>query len=122
VLLQFSFCLLLYNLMQVVRAYVADDGKVLAEAVSMFYLFEDVRRELSAWAYHTDGAWPRTRRDPEAMRVRMRQLLAGSWDPLAYTKAADKKPRPRPKPKPLLHGGHTSVQRLLEGKVKLAKA
>src|SRR4030095_5649252 len=27
-------------------------------------------------------------------RRRLRELLKGSWDPLAYTKAADKKPRP----------------------------
>jgi len=50
VLLQFAFCLLLYNLMQVVKAYVADDGKVLAGVISMFYLFDDVRTELLAWA------------------------------------------------------------------------
>src|SRR5258706_6938740 len=124
VVLQFAFCLLLYNMMQVVKAYVAADGKVLASVVSMFYLFEDVRKELSAWAYHADGggtSWPRAHRDAAAMRRRLRELLAGSWDPIAYTKAADKTPRPKPKPKPLLHGGHTSVQRLLEGKLRLAK-
>jgi len=121
VLLQFAFCLLLYNLMQLVRTYVAADGQVLASVVSMFYLFEDVRRELSAWAYHTDGSWPRVRRDAEAMRRRLRELLKGSWDPVAYTKASDKKPRPKPKPKRRLHGGYTSVQRLLEGKVRLAR-
>jgi len=121
VLLQFAYCLLLYNLMQVVKAYVAADGKVLAGVVSMFHLFNDVRRELSAWAYHTDGSWPRVRRDAAAMRRRLRELLRGSWDPVAYTKASDKKPRPKPKPKPLLHGGHSSVQRLLEGRVRLAK-
>ena len=121
VLLQFAYCLLLYNMMQLIKAYVANDGKVLASAVSLFYLFDDVRRELSAWAYHTDGSWPRAHRDAASMRHRLRELLRGSWDPVAYTKAADKKPRPKPKPKPLLHGGHTSVQRLLEGKVRLAK-
>lgn len=121
VLLQFAYCLLLYNMMQLIKAYVADDGKVLASAVSLFYLFDDMRRELSAWAYHTDGSWPRAHRDAARMRRRLRELLRGSWDPVAYTKAADKKPRPKPKPKPLLHGGHTSVQRLLEGKVRLAK-
>ena len=121
VLLQFAFCLLLYNLMQVVKAYVAADGEVLADVVSMFYLFADVRKELSAWAYHTDGSWPRAKRDAAGMRRRLRELLRGSWDPVAYTKAADKKPRPKPPPKPLLHGGHSSVQRLLEGKVRLAK-
>jgi hypothetical protein len=120
VLLQFAFCLLLYDLMQVVRAYVARDGRVLASAVSMSYLFADVRDELTAWAYHTDGTWPRARRDADGMRDRLRALLRGSWDPVAYPKAADKKPRPKPPPPRRLHGGHTSVQRLLEGKVTLA--
>jgi hypothetical protein len=120
VLLQFAYCLLLYNLMQLIKIYVARDGAVLASVVSMFYLFKDVKRELSAWAYHTDGAWPRTRRDAVQMKGRLAELLEGSWHPVAYTKASDKKPRKKPKPKPLLRGGHSSVQRLLDGNVALA--
>ena len=116
VLFQFAYCLLLYNLVQVIKTYVADDGKVLAGAVSTFYLFGDIRKELTAWAYHTGGAWPRCRRDTRQMCQRLRELLRGSWDPIGYAKASDKKPRPiRPPPK-RLRGGHSSVQRLLEGK------
>jgi hypothetical protein len=120
VLLQFAYCLLLYNLVQLVKAYVAQDGQVLAAMVSTFYLFNDIRRELSAWAYHTDGSWPRHRRDAQQMRERLGELLHGSWDPIAYTKASDKKPRPKRPPPKRLRGGHTSVQRLLEGRVVLA--
>jgi hypothetical protein len=120
-LLQFSFCLLLYNLMQVVKTYVAADGRVLRSVVSMYYLFQDVRKELCAWAYHTDGLWPRRRQTEAVMRQRLRELLAGSWDPVGYTKASDKKPRGEPKAKKRLRGGYTSVQRLLEGKVKLVQ-
>jgi len=119
ILFQFSFCLLLYNLMQVIKAYVAEDGKVLAGVVSMYYLFDHVCRELSAWAYHTDGNWPRSRRDAAAMQQRLRELMRGVWNPILYTKASDKKPRPKPKPKLRLHGGHTSVQRLLQGTAKV---
>jgi hypothetical protein len=119
VLLQFAYCLLLYNLIQVIKAYLAEDGRVLASVVSTYYLFDHVRRELLAWAHHTDGDWPRTRRDPDAMRQRLRQLMAGVWNPILYGKASDKKPRPKPKPKLRLHGGHTSVQRLLEGRAKV---
>jgi hypothetical protein len=118
VLLQFAYCLLLYNLVQVIKAYVAEDGGVLASVVSMFYLFNDIRRELEAWAYHTDGAWPRQHRDAPAMTARLRELLKGSWDPIAYAKAPDKKPRCKPKPRFRLHGGHSSVQRVLEGRAK----
>jgi Transposase DDE domain len=119
ILLQFSFCLLLYNLMQVIKAYVAEDGAVLASVISMFYLFDDVRTELMAWAYHTDGSWPRVRRDASEMRQRLRALLKGSWNPITYRKASDKKPRGRPKPKLRLHGGHSSVLRAMEGRAKV---
>lgn len=122
VLLQFAFCLLLYNLMQVIKAYVAADGGVLVSVVSTFHLFDDVREELRAWAYHTDdGAWPRTRRDAAAMRRRLGELLAGSWDPVAYTKASDRKPRPKPPPRLRLHGGHSSIQRALDGTARVVK-
>jgi hypothetical protein len=120
VLLQFAFCLVLYNLMQVIKLYVAEDGRVLASVVSMYYLFSDVRTELEAWAYHTDGSWVRTRRDAAGLRQRLRRLLRGTWDPLRYTKARDKKPRAKPKPRQWLHGGCSSVQRALEGRATTA--
>jgi len=110
--------------MQVVRAYVAADGGVLASVVSMFYLFDDARTELKAWAYHTDGHWPRARgggRDAATMRGRLRTLLAGSWSPAAYAKASDKRRRGKPKAKLRLHGGHSSVQRVLDGRVRVIK-
>ena len=119
VLFQFAYCLLLYNLVQLIKAYVAEDGKVLAAAVSTFYLFNDIRRELLAWAYHAGGAWPRRRRDDVLMRRRLRELLRGSWDPVAYTKASDKHARKKPPPPKRLHGGHSSVQRVLEGRAKV---
>lgn len=122
VLLQFSYCLLLYNLVQLIKAYVADDGKVLAGAVSTFYLFQDIRRELLAWAYHAGGGWPRCRRDAGQMRRRLRELLRGSWDPIAYTKASDKNPRRKRPPPRRLHGGHSSVQRLLEGRARVVSS
>jgi len=121
VLFQFAYCLLLYNLVQVVKAYVAADGRVLATMVSTFYLFADIKKELIAWAYHTDGKWPQRLRDEEQMRRRLRELLHGSWDPIAYKKASDKTPRTKPPPTRRLHGGHSSVQRVLDGKAKFVK-
>lgn len=122
VLLQFAFCLLLYNVMQLIKVYVADDGQVPASTVSMHYLFDDVRLELKAWAYHTDGDWPRSGWDAATLRRHLRQLLKGSWDPIRYTKASDRKPRARPKEKKKwLSGGHTSVERALKGQAKVVK-
>ena len=125
VLFQFSLCLLMYNLVRVVKAYVAADGQASVEQVSTSNLFYDVKRELQAASYLAPGALAalagRPPKDPQAMRQRLAELLKGTWDPVAYIKAADKKPRP-PKAKPKrLHGGHTSVLRLLEGKVKMKK-
>lgn len=122
VLLQFAYCLLLYNLVQLIKTYVAADGKVPAAKVSTFYLFNDIRRELLAWAYHTDGDWPRCHRDAGQMRERLGELLQGSWDPIGYAKASDKKPRPKRAPPQRLRGGHSSVQRVLEGTARVIPA
>jgi hypothetical protein len=131
VLFQFALCLLMYNLIQVVKGYVAEDGHVAVSIVSTHGLFYDLKRELQAWAYFDlddavvgdgvgegvgDGVGDAAgrRRDADQMRRRLRELLVGSWDPVAYTKASDKKPRkPKPPPRPL-PGGHSSVQRLLK--------
>lgn len=47
-LFQLSFCLLLYNMMQVIRAYVAAGVQEKVSAISTELLFEDVRRQLIA--------------------------------------------------------------------------
>jgi hypothetical protein len=116
ILFQFSVCLLMYNLIQLIKTYVASDGAVAIKTVSTHHLFADVKKELTAWAYHAGvdpELWPRHGRDAEQMRERLQRLLAGSWCG-TYTKASDKKPRPKRPPKTPIPGGHTSVQRLLE--------
>ena len=115
VLLQLGWCLLLYNALQVVKAYVAEDGKVLSGLVSMYYLFHDVRDELKAWAYH-GGEWPETMcspRDATTQIRRLRRFLQGSYDPVAYRKNVRKQPS-KPKPPQRRTSACTSVQRLLE--------
>ena len=121
VLFQFAFCLLMYDLVQVVKAYVAADGGVEREPVSTANLFYDVKRELLTWSYFDLDA-PEAARGAADMRPRLRELLRGGWDPLAYPKAADKQPRPHRPAAPIrLRGGHTSVQRLLDGTAKVAQ-
>lgn len=118
-LFQLAYCLLLYNLTAVVKAYLANDGGVLPSIISTFYLFQNMRKELEAWAYHGDGDWPRQKRDAAAMRTRLAELLKGRWNAKRYTKASDKKPRGKPKPRQRLKGDHVSVQRVLEGRVEV---
>jgi len=114
VLLQLSVCLTLYNLLQVMRAHVADDAQMLIAAVSMHYLFDHTRRQLLAWAYHADGQRPCAPRDPGAMTRRLQTLLAGAFDTRAYAKQPDTHPRPERPPPRRVPGGHSSVQRLLD--------
>jgi hypothetical protein len=47
---QFAFCLVLYNLVQVLRGYVAAGNRCATEAVSVEKLFADVERQLIAWS------------------------------------------------------------------------
>jgi hypothetical protein len=118
-LFQLAYCLLLYNLTQVVKAYLAKDGGVLPSIISTFYLFRNMRTELAAWAYHGDAEWPRARRDEQAMRQRLAELLKGQWNAKRYTKASDKQPRGKPQPRQRLKGDHVSVQRVLEGRIEV---
>jgi len=60
------------------------------------------------------------RRNASEMRRRLHELLKGSWNPITYKKAMDKKPRRKPPPKLRLHGGHSSVLRAMEGRAKAA--
>ncbi len=46
---QFAFCLLLYNMIQVVRAYVAEGKGRKVETISTEKLFDDVKQQLVAW-------------------------------------------------------------------------
>jgi hypothetical protein len=118
VLFQFAFCLLMYNLTQILKRHVAADGGVDVAIVSTRNLFYDLRRERLAWNYlglHAPGDIPA---GAEAMRQRLAALLKGLWDPKVYTKASDKKPRTKPMRKSL-QGGHTSVQKILDGRVKV---
>ncbi|MBC7772856.1 MAG: IS4 family transposase [Pyrinomonadaceae bacterium] len=119
ILFQFALCLLMYNLIQVVKSFVAEDGNMAMLMVSTYGLFYDVKRELGIWAYLGDGCIVRTPRTAQQMRNRLRKLLHDSWDAVAYLKASDKKPRKKRPPPKRLHGGHTSTQRLLEGRAKV---
>jgi hypothetical protein len=112
-LFQAAFCLLMYNLIQVVKAYAAADGGVEPAAVSTHNLFYDVKRELICWTHFDAPVLRSPTREPAAMRQHLAALLGGAWR-AAWLKAADKKPRPKPAEKKRLNGGHTSVWRLLQ--------
>jgi hypothetical protein len=80
---QFAFCLVLYNLIQLIRAFVATAERRQPETISTENLFEDVRRELIAWNVmieseatidYFDGPWTLA-----SVKKRLRTLLRSVW-------------------------------------------
>lgn len=80
---QFAFCLLLYNLIQVLRGYLAEAHDEESEDISTEKLFEDVEQQLIAWNVMVDPEV--TLRyfasSPELpdLRSRLAGLLGSTW-------------------------------------------
>src|ERR1700683_4953112 len=109
---QLGFCLLLYNLIQLVRGYVAAGQGLAAEAVSMEMVLDDVRQELTALHKVVDEqVVPQlvpAGQSAAQVRARLAVLLRGLWRPI-WLKTTNKKRRAhQPKSKAR---GHVSVQR-----------
>jgi hypothetical protein len=112
---QFAFCLVLYNLIQLVRAYVAAAQERPREEVSTEKLFDDVQRELVAWCVmiepektvaYFEGDWTEAR-----VRRRLHELLDGVWTDRWIKAPARKR---RPVPTPARARTHGSVYRILQ--------
>jgi DDE family transposase len=92
---QFAFCLVLYNMIQLVRGYIAAHQQRAAETISIENLFLDVHRQLTAWSVLTESgvqleipAVANTR----ALAERLDALLAPQWSD-RWIKATNKKRR-----------------------------
>jgi Transposase DDE domain len=112
---QLAFCLLLYNLLQVVRAYVATAQARPPETISTELLFDDVQRQLVAL---TELVPPLTVAplcapflSPDSLGQHLRRLLETVWTS-RWLKAPAKKPK-APTTRQAIHGNQTSVYRLL---------
>jgi hypothetical protein len=112
---QLAFCLLLYNLLQVVRAYVATAQVRPVEAISTALLFDDVQRQLVAL---TELVPPpavellfEVPPSSDALCAQLTRVLETVWTP-RWLKAPPKKPMPSPA-RPAIRGNQTSVYRLL---------
>jgi hypothetical protein len=121
---QFAFCMVLYNLMQVIKAYAAEAGAVTVAEVSGEKMFRDLSDQMKAWRVLLDVPMtlmllalpaPPT---ATALRDRLRRLLAGRWGE-GWRKAPAKKRWTPPS------GGkvkHNSVHRLREAFRKKGKS
>jgi hypothetical protein len=112
---QFAFCLVLYNLIQLVRAFVAAAEERERETISTENLFDDVRRELIAWnvmiepaatvAYFADVSTI-----PDVAQ-RLQALLSSVWKDRWLKAPPNKRQRSKPEARARTHG---SVYRVLQ--------
>jgi hypothetical protein len=115
---QASLCLVMYNVLQVLRGYaaVAAPESVTVEALSAEQIFTDLHEELVG--LHRVLAVEELLRclpapaTADQVCARLRELLGRAWS-ASWRKAVNKKRRPhQPKVKEL--GAHTSVHKVLE--------
>jgi hypothetical protein len=114
---QAAFCLLLYNMVQVLRGYLAtaQPQPCLAEELSAEQIFYDVQRELTAVSVLVPPTMVVAAYAEELSREelcqRLHSLLDSLWTP-RWRKAVNAKPRPKVA-KAKQSGAHTSMHRLL---------
>jgi len=112
---QFSFCLVLYNMLQVVRATLASIEHRSVETISTEKLFGDVREHLIAWGVligsrATVVSWTDPQ-GPDHVAQRLAVLLKSVWTP-RWIKAPPKK-RKSPYP-PRSTRTHLSAHQVIE--------
>jgi len=114
-LFQFAFCLLLYNMLQVVRGYIAQGQDREPEEISIENLFDDVERQLIAWnvMFEPEATIEYFARLPatQALQTRLRKLLGRTWS-ITWLKSPPQAhhgttPRKRAR-------SHSSVYRILQ--------
>lgn len=113
---QAAFCLLLYNMIEVIRGYLAEAEGREAETISSELLFYDIHRQLAAVSELAEvseiaSVIPQAL-TAEQIRARLRGLLADVWTP-RWEKAVNRKRRPH-QAKAKKSGAHTSIHRVLE--------
>ena len=105
-----ALCMLIYNVIQVVKAELAAQQALPLHDVSSHNLFRSVRRALGALYELLTPVQIAAPSEPAALQTWLRQLLQDQWRP-EWRKARNKNPR-RYGPKPKQSGAHTSIERL----------
>jgi hypothetical protein len=122
---QASFCLLLYNVVQVIRQYIASAQDLEPEAISIENLFDDVTRQLISWtevlSTRDTVALLQTTWTAAQLSRRLDELLRHPWRE-AWRKAPSSSHNPQKNDKQYLKGGHNSVYRILRDARKTRKA
>lgn len=115
---QAALCLLLYDLIEVIKAHVAVVGQKPPQQVSGELLFRDVHEELAAWARLGDPGLTAGLLPPGLEEIGLRDWLAVTLRPTwtdRWIKAPNTHRHPQKHAKvPPGHGGHLSVWRILQ--------
>lgn len=121
---QFAFCLLLYNMLLVLRGYVAEAQDLEPEQLSAEQLFGDVERQLIAWNVMIDQATTLSyfAAEPElpTLHERLQALASATWSEtwLKSPPQAVHNVSPRQRSNA---SGHTSVYRVLQAHAQRLK-
>ena len=114
---QSAMCFQLYNVIQVIKRFIATDARKAVEEVSTELLFRDIRQELQTWTYMMDTPQPIAPQVPDdaaALRQWVQKLVAGKWTD-KWLKAPPQKRRPQARTRvPKGHCGHHSVWQILQ--------
>jgi hypothetical protein len=115
---QASLCLVIYNILQVLRGYAAQASPeaVKVDDLSTENIFKDMHEELLGLHRVLKGrrlleVLPREEK-AEAVQARLQALLKQAWTP-SWKKAKRSKPTPH-QPKAKQSGAHTSVHKVLQ--------
>jgi hypothetical protein len=112
---QFAFCMLLYNVIQLLTSYIAQAQECEVDKLSKEKLFDDVRRELTAWnvVFTPEQTIQRFETVPAAaeLQLRLRDLLANAWSDTWWKSPRQENRRP---PERESKRGHATVYRILQ--------
>ena len=113
---QAAFCFLLYNMIQVVRAWIASGQELSPHEISTDQLFQDVHRQLTSWTEvlspQTTVELLNTPQTAPKIRRHLQQLLHPLWEK-RWRKTPSHTHKNLPPPRSYIPGGHTSVARQL---------
>ena len=115
-LFQFAFCLLLYDMIQIVRAFVAEAQHRKCEELSSEKLFDDVEKQLISWYVMLDAettvAYFKHVPNVDQLQRRLQKLLASPWSE-TWLKSPPPK-NPRRQRETTKKREHSSVYRILQ--------
>lgn len=115
---QASFCFLLYNMTQVIRAYIAEGADQEVDTISLELLFYDIHRQLTAW---NEVLTPKqtvellsTTWTPSQVSRRLQQLLHSEWSDRWIKSPSNTHKRLAKQRDEYPSGGHISVFRVMQ--------